>query len=420
LKAPVKNASLQKSIGRLGNLGIVESAKSVPKQAAVDTSRERISYLTDPKRKLTKAEQNEAKQMVKQFNDDFRGRFFEKRKPDGLQRMADMAALEAKYKVGTQIGLGLVKSFGAEAMGKKANETLRKLPGLPEVVDTYQSAQTQNPVGFIGGQFAGEVLKYGTSAKVLGAIPGVGQALDSTSAAKRIAATTAVDLPMDIANAALYSEGDKGQFAKELGLNVGLSLGAGAAVEGIGAGIRTVKGANGRLPQLPLAKGTAKTQPSQQMPRSDGAKFMRQELEQYVEGRSIVDDGNTWGYTEGSGVGTEGAGELLPNVKKVTVDTRKVTEYALNPNNTSGGANKAQVFESALGYNQSNSSHIMQQIQSKLPTSNAILGTADKYGQRFTVDIPITGPNGKTAIVRTGWILEPGSGVPRMTTIFVK
>ena len=116
----------------------------------------------------------------------------------------------------------------------------------------------------------------------------------------------------------------------------------------------------------------------------------------------------------------EGAGDLLPNVEKFTVDTRKVAEYALNPNNTSGGANKARVFESALGYNQSNSNHLMQQIQSKLPTSKVILGTADKYGQRFTVDIPITGPNSKAAIVRTGWILEPGSDVPRMTTIFVK
>jgi len=116
----------------------------------------------------------------------------------------------------------------------------------------------------------------------------------------------------------------------------------------------------------------------------------------------------------------EGAGDLLPNVEKVTVDTRKVTEYALNPNNTSGGANKARVFESALGYNQSNSSHLMQQIQVKLPTSKAVLGVADKYGQRFTVDITVTGPNGKTAIVRTGWILEPGSEVPRMTTIYVK
>jgi len=73
-----------------------------------------------------------------------------------------------------------------------------------------------------------------------------------------------------------------------------------------------------------------------------------------------------------------------------------------------------------LGYNQSNADHLIQQIQSKLPTSEAVLGKLDKYGQRFTIDIPITGPNGKTTIVRTGWILEPDSQVPRMTTIFVK
>lgn len=116
----------------------------------------------------------------------------------------------------------------------------------------------------------------------------------------------------------------------------------------------------------------------------------------------------------------EGAGEALPNVEKVIVDSRKVTDYALNPNNLSGGANKARVFESALGYNQSNADHLIQQIQSKLPTSEAVLAKLDKYGQRFTIDIPITGPNGKTTIVRTGWILEPDSQVPRMTTIFVK
>jgi hypothetical protein len=126
-----------------------------------------------------------------------------------------------------------------------------------------------------------------------------------------------------------------------------------------------------------------------------------------------------WGG-EGNSRANEGGRDALPNVEKVTVDPRKVTEYALNPNNTSGGANKARVFESALGYNQSNSNHLIQQIQNKLPDSKAVLGVADKYGQRFTVDIPVIGPSGKTAIVRTGWILEPGSDIPRMTTIFVK
>ena len=116
----------------------------------------------------------------------------------------------------------------------------------------------------------------------------------------------------------------------------------------------------------------------------------------------------------------DSAGNYLPNVNKVRVDTRKVTHYALNPNNLSGGADKAKVFESALGYNQSNATQLIEQIQSKLPKSEAVVGNLDKYGQRFTVDIPITGPNGRTAIVRTGWILEHGSDVPRMTTLFVK
>jgi hypothetical protein len=63
---------------------------------------------------------------------------------------------------------------------------------------------------------------------------------------------------------------------------------------------------------------------------------------------------------------------------------------------------------------------MMQQIQHQLPRCKAALWRLDQYGHRFAVDIPITGPNGNTAFVRVGWILEPGSDVPRMTTIFVK
>ncbi|WP_375539180.1 DUF6883 domain-containing protein [Pseudomonas frederiksbergensis] len=36
------------------------------------------------------------------------------------------------------------------------------------------------------------------------------------------------------------------------------------------------------------------------------------------------------------------------------------------------------------------------------------------------MDMPITGPNGNTATVRTGWIYDPGSSTPRMTTLYVK
>lgn len=61
-----------------------------------------------------------------------------------------------------------------------------------------------------------------------------------------------------------------------------------------------------------------------------------------------------------------------------------------------------------------------QQKYEKLPQSEVVMGKADIYGQRFTVDIPIFGSNGNTATVRTGWIIKTDSTSPELTTLFVK
>ena len=110
--------------------------------------------------------------------------------------------------------------------------------------------------------------------------------------------------------------------------------------------------------------------------------------------------------------------KAIPNVKNAIINPKKLTEYALNPNHPVGG-NKAKVFESVLGYNQSNADDLMQQIYAQLPNSEAVLGKLDEYGQRYTVDMLITGPNGKTATVRTGWIIKEGSDIPELTTLWV-
>lgn len=112
----------------------------------------------------------------------------------------------------------------------------------------------------------------------------------------------------------------------------------------------------------------------------------------------------------------KGIDNAIPNFSEAKIDLRKLTDYALNPKHPVGG-NKAKVFESALGYNQSNASELMKQIQDKLPNTPATLGKADQYGQRYTVDMLIIGPNGKTATVRTGWIIKSGSNTPEMTTL---
>lgn len=121
----------------------------------------------------------------------------------------------------------------------------------------------------------------------------------------------------------------------------------------------------------------------------------------------------------GSGEGgSQAIKNALPNVENATINPKKLTEYALNPDHPVGG-NKAKVFERALGYNQSNADDLMRQIYEKLPNSEAVLGKLDEYGQRYTVDILISGPNGNTVNVRTGWIIKTGSDVPELTTLFV-
>jgi hypothetical protein len=109
----------------------------------------------------------------------------------------------------------------------------------------------------------------------------------------------------------------------------------------------------------------------------------------------------------------------IPNAGKAVIDPNKLTSYALNPLHPVGG-DKARVFESALGYNQSNAAQLIGKIQQGALTNPAVMGKADQFGQRFTVDMPITGPNGNTVVVRTGWVLDPGATIPRLATAYVK
>ncbi|MCK9799407.1 hemagglutinin repeat-containing protein, partial [Pseudomonas sp. MAFF 302030] len=125
-------------------------------------------------------------------------------------------------------------------------------------------------------------------------------------------------------------------------------------------------------------------------------------------------------YSEGS----EGVPELvegahsLVGANRAVIDPRKLTDYALNPDHPVGG-NKARVFESVLGFTKGNSELLLRQLQEGVMKNTSIPGKVDQYGSRFTVDIPVIGPNGG-GVVRSGWIYKHGSNTPEMTTIFVK
>jgi hypothetical protein len=115
-------------------------------------------------------------------------------------------------------------------------------------------------------------------------------------------------------------------------------------------------------------------------------------------------------------------GNALPNYLNAEIPADKLMKYALDPAREardpfgSHGKNKARVFKSALGFDQSNWELLKQRILEELPYHEAVPRDEDEHGKRYTVVLPITGPNGVTANVLTGWIVEPGSDYPRLST----
>lgn len=111
--------------------------------------------------------------------------------------------------------------------------------------------------------------------------------------------------------------------------------------------------------------------------------------------------------------------KLKELVSHLVIDHRKLTEYALNLDNPVG-SDKAVIFQRRLGFSQENYELLLAQISAKTLDAEAVLGLNDKHGQRYTVDLEILGAQGQQGIVRTGWIVEPGSNGARLVTLFVR
>jgi hypothetical protein len=107
-------------------------------------------------------------------------------------------------------------------------------------------------------------------------------------------------------------------------------------------------------------------------------------------------------------------------VSRLTIDRRKLVDYALNPDNPVGG-HKALVFQHRLGYDQNNSELLLEQIAALALGCEAVATKADEHGQRYQVDLEVVGAAGQRATVRTGWIVETGvEDCARLVTLYVR
>lgn len=103
--------------------------------------------------------------------------------------------------------------------------------------------------------------------------------------------------------------------------------------------------------------------------------------------------------------------------KNTEIADAKLTQYALDPNHPKG-KDKARVFQSALGYNQSNYKALIENVHRNLSAAPAYFRGSTPYGDKYEVNLSLQGPNGKIANVLTAWMVKDGKA--RLTSIYVK
>jgi hypothetical protein len=118
-------------------------------------------------------------------------------------------------------------------------------------------------------------------------------------------------------------------------------------------------------------------------------------------------------------------GKALPEAPSAAIDDAKFLKYSMDPGNpNNGGKWKAW---SQLGYDVDDltnrtaaSDDVIRQVRDQLETLPAQAGKETGFGRRFEVNIPITGPNGRTGTLFTVWQFDEGSTTPRMITNLLK
>ena len=107
---------------------------------------------------------------------------------------------------------------------------------------------------------------------------------------------------------------------------------------------------------------------------------------------------------------------LIPHAENAVVDIRKLRDYCLNLEHDDG-KHKARLFSSILGMTADDAEELRQILLEVVKTQAAQLGRLDEFGQRYTLDFTVQWQN-KSTRLRSGWIIEQGSDIPKLTTCY--
>lgn len=107
---------------------------------------------------------------------------------------------------------------------------------------------------------------------------------------------------------------------------------------------------------------------------------------------------------------------FIPNAVNAVVNIRKLRDYCLNPEHDDG-KHKARLFATILGMTADDAEALRLILLEVITTHEAKQGRTDEFGQRYSIDFVIEWQN-RSAIVRSGWIVEHNSDIPRLITCY--
>lgn len=108
----------------------------------------------------------------------------------------------------------------------------------------------------------------------------------------------------------------------------------------------------------------------------------------------------------------------LPNADRAVADIEKLRDYSLNPEHDEG-KHKARVFQSALGFTQSDAAILRAMVLEAARTQEATTGKFIAHGQMYVVDFITPGLRGPV-LIRTAWIVETDTDFARLVTCYVR
>jgi len=108
----------------------------------------------------------------------------------------------------------------------------------------------------------------------------------------------------------------------------------------------------------------------------------------------------------------------LPHSEEAILDIRKIEDYCLSPSHPRG-RHKARVFRQALDLRRSDAAWLRNILLEAARSNEASQIAADEWGAHWRLDIAIR-RHGKSAVVRTVWIVRAGESMPRYVTCWVQ